>query len=76
MCVCVCLCVCVCVTKPSIRDLWDRMFQLYKQEGSSGWLISGSRSRESQQECFGAMKLYIHRSVTESHVLLVGAKTK
>ena len=32
--------------KPSIRDLWDRMFQRCKQEDCSRELTSGSRSRE------------------------------
>ena len=49
------------LTEPSIRDVWDSMFHLCKQEDSPRQLTSGSRSRESQPECIGVMKLYIHR---------------
>ena len=49
------------LTHPSIRDLWDRMFQQCNQEDCSGGLTSGSKSHKSQPECIGVMKLYIDR---------------
>ena len=36
------------LTELSIRDFWDRMFQMCKQEDSSRGLTSGSRSHESR----------------------------
>ena len=48
------------LTKRSMRDFWDRIFQLCKQEDSSCGFRSTSRLRESQPECMGVMKLYIH----------------